>query len=107
MADTSNSRRRFIRIATVGAIGATALGKISIAPAAEKLKEDDPQAKGLGYKHDASEVDTASYPRYEEGQVCANCQLYNGEDGSEWGACSIFQNRLVAASGWCNAWVGS
>ena len=75
------------------------------APSAEpvKLSEDDSQAKAFRYVHDASTIDS-SQPRYQAGQVCANCALYQGADGDEWGACSIFPGKQVKATGWCNVY---
>jgi hypothetical protein len=70
-----------------------------------RLSEDDPMAQALGYKHAAADVDTNAFPRYEAGQVCANCNLYQGEEGEEWGGCTIFPGRLVHADGWCNSWI--
>ncbi|MEO1244834.1 MAG: high-potential iron-sulfur protein [Pseudomonadota bacterium] len=67
------------------------------------LNDDDPQAKALAYVSDAGNVDTATQPRYEEGQACANCALYmGGEDAM--GPCSIFPGRLVHAEGWCSVY---
>jgi hypothetical protein len=74
-----------------------------------RLEESDPVAMALGYVEDANATDTAKFPKRasEEGktQFCDNCALYAGEADSEFAACSIFQNRLVAGKGWCNAWV--
>jgi hypothetical protein len=74
-----------------------------------KLDENDPAAKGLGYKHDATQVDVSKYPRRagEAGatQFCDNCNLYTGDVKAEWGGCRIFPNKLVKGKGWCNAWV--
>lgn len=70
-----------------------------------KLSPDDPQAKALGYKHDAGEVDQSAYPRYEAGQLCSNCALFQGDEGDEWAGCSIFPGRAVNANGWCSAYV--
>lgn len=71
----------------------------------ERLSENDPQAKALSYVHDASKIDSAAQPRYEEGQVCANCALYTGKSGEEWGGCSLFPGKAVNAAGWCSAYV--
>ncbi len=68
-----------------------------------RLSESDPQAQGLGYVHDATTVNTSKYPRYQDGQACANCALYQGGD-AEWGGCSIFPGRLVKATGWCSVY---
>ncbi|MGB5739389.1 MAG: high-potential iron-sulfur protein, partial [Woeseia sp.] len=79
------------------------------APAAQsaampKLMENDPQATALGYVHDSSTVDSAKQPRHQAGQACVNCALYTGADGDEWGGCSIFPGKLVAAAGWCSVY---
>ncbi len=80
-------------------------------PAAETAATDplrlnvaDPQAKTLGYVHDAATVDTASQPRYEAGQACHNCALYQGTAEDEWANCSIFPGRQVKATGWCSVY---
>lgn len=81
------------------------------APQAElvRLTEDDPTADALGYHHDATQVDTTKYPRRAgaEGatQFCHNCSLYQGQEGDEWGGCSLFPGKSVNANGWCNGWV--
>lgn len=69
-----------------------------------RLSEDDPQAKTLGYVHEASSVDQAKYPRFQAGQACSNCALYLGAADSEWGGCSIFPGKAVKATGWCNVY---
>ena len=70
-----------------------------------KLSEDNPQAKALGYRHDAQQVDASNYPRYQAGQLCSNCSLFQASSGDAWGGCSIFPNHLVNADGWCSAYV--
>lgn len=112
MSNESISRRQFLRGSCATAL---ALGGLSAARVAQaepgKLTEDDPTAKALGYKHDASTVDVKAFPKRagEEGmkQFCSNCALWDkaAAEGAEWAGCSLFQNRLVAAKGWCNAWV--
>ncbi len=114
MSKESISRRQFLRGSCATAL---ALGGLSVTGAAhaetEKLTEDDPTAKALGYKHDASSVDVAQFPKRadEAGkkQFCYNCALYDqtAAEGAEWAGCSLFQNRKVAADGWCNAWVAA
>ena len=69
-----------------------------------RLAEDDPQAQSLSYVHDANTVDSAKQPRYKAGQICANCALYTGGEGSEWGGCSIFPGKAVNAAGWCGVY---
>jgi len=78
------------------------------------LDPEGPQAKALGYIHDATKVDTAKWPKRAgaEGakQLCSNCLFYQqgglkaeGAEG-EWGKCAIFADGLVAGNGWCNSW---
>ena len=64
----------------------------------------DPQAVALGYVADATQTDTAKFKRYEAGQSCANCALYQGNADSETGPCPLFVGKSVRAAGWCNAW---
>jgi len=99
------TRRKIIAFS--GAIIATsAMPRIALG--VDKLSEDDPTAIALGYKHDANAVDTARFPKRAgvEGskQLCSNCKLYV-DQGDGWGTCSIFQGKLVAGPGWCNAWI--
>ncbi len=106
MSKSKHFSRRDV-LAAGGAIIASSLIARS-ASAADKVTEDDPTATALGYKHDATTVDTSAWPKRagEEGakQFCNNCALYM-DQGDGWGACSIFQGRLVNGNGWCNAWI--
>lgn len=69
------------------------------------LSESDPTAQGLGYKTDAARVDKAKFPKYQAGQTCANCQLFQGKPGDMTGPCTIYGGKLVNAKGWCSAYV--
>ncbi|MDH3533663.1 MAG: high-potential iron-sulfur protein [Gammaproteobacteria bacterium] len=69
-----------------------------------EVSEEDPTAKSLGYRHDAANIDSSQYPRYQAGQVCGNCALFLGNDGEEWAGCSIFPGKLVNTSGWCSVY---
>ena len=69
-----------------------------------QLAEDDPQARALAYTHDASTVDADSQPRYQAGQLCRNCALYQGNEDDEWAGCSIFPGKLVNGAGWCSVY---
>jgi len=109
MGDTfsGQARRHFLKLATasVAATPICAARLARFAYAQERVEEDDELAQQLGYKHDASEVDPNEWPDYAEGHICANCQLYQGEEGAEWGPCEIFGGKLVAATGWCASWL--
>lgn len=69
-----------------------------------KLAESNPQAQALGYKADSSSVDAGRFPNHAADQVCANCTLFAGEAGQDWGPCGIFPGNQVNSSGWCSAW---
>lgn len=106
MSNSTKFTRRDV-LAAGGAIIASSIIARS-ATAQDKVTEDDPTAVALGYAHDASAVDTAKWAKRAgpEGakQFCNNCALYQ-DNGDGWGACSIFQGRLVNGDGWCNAWI--
>ena len=108
MADriSQQPRRRFLKLATAGVAAAPFGGMLVMrrARAQEKVSEDEELAKQLGYKEDASKVDASQWPTYEKGQTCANCQLFHGEKGAEWGACDLFGGKLAHAQGWCSGW---
>jgi hypothetical protein len=88
--------------ASVASTAALPIGARADAPT---LAENDPTAQALGYKMDASKVDKAKFPRYQTGQTCANCQLYQGKPGSAEGPCPTYGGKLVNAKGWCNSYV--
>ena len=69
-----------------------------------QLSEDDPQAKSLGYVHDAASIDGAKQPRFKAGQACSNCALYQGKADAAWAGCSIFPGKAVAGAGWCTVY---
>ena len=105
----STTRRKFIRstalIAAVPAVGtavsAQADNHLTL------IDEADPSAAALGYRHDATQVDTTKYPKKAgpEGakQLCLNCSLYQPKTDAI-GGCQIFPGKNVAAQGWCNVW---
>jgi High potential iron-sulfur protein len=71
--------------------------------ATEKVDENAPTAKALNYRHDASEVKD---PKRTPAQVCSSCQFYAVDrQSTSWAPCSVFQNKLVAANGWCSSWI--
>lgn len=92
-----------VRTDSVSTIDTAVAGSQTLA----KLEETDTAAKALGYRHSAATVDGSAYPRYQPGHACANCNLFQPNVGSiaGWGGCSIFPNKLVNASGWCNAYI--
>lgn len=101
------ARRRFLALAAAGSAAVAAGGALPRrALAQERVDPASDLARQLAYVEDAGQVDAEAYPSYEDGQVCANCQLYNAEQAADgWGPCAAFGNSLVAAGGWCSAWV--
>jgi hypothetical protein len=83
----------------------SALGLCAQAQAQAVLAENDPQAVALGYKADASKVDKAKQPKFAAGQLCNNCNFYQGKVSDETAACPLFGGKKVAGKGWCSAWV--
>ena len=98
----STTRRTFLMTLSAGTAGLS-LGAHAQAPA--MVDETNPQAAALGYVADATKADTKKFPKYAAGQMCGNCQLYQGKPADATGPCSLFPNKLVASKGWCSAWV--
>lgn len=104
------NRRNFLRMGLTAGSGALALTAIPIhLAAADEVSEDEPLAQAMGYRADATTVDTAKFPKRAgdagANQFCHSCALFAGKPEDESAPCSIFQNRLVKGAGWCNAWV--
>ena len=89
------NRRKFLKLTGSGLIGLTLGGVALRANAQEKVSEDDPTAMALQYVHESAVEDAH----------CENCMYVQGEDGQEWRPCAIFPGKVVAAKGWCSAWL--
>ncbi|MBT9488778.1 MAG: high-potential iron-sulfur protein [Rubrivivax sp.] len=96
------SRRQFIQIIPVA--GAALVGARGAFAQAALVKEDDAQAKALGYVADAGKTDKAKYKQYAAGQACSNCALYQGKAADAAGGCALFPGKQVAGKGWCSAY---
>ncbi len=101
-----NSRRNFLFKLAVSASAPVALGSKLLAqatppPPPAKVQESDPVAQALGYKEDTTKVDAAKYPNHKPDQKCSGCALYTGKAGDKEGPCTVFQNKIVTADGWC------
>lgn len=94
------NRRNFVIQSLLG-VGAMATGGLALA---EEVKETDAQATALGYKANATKVDTKKFPTYAAGKNCGGCALYQGKAGAALGGCALFAGKQVAAAGWCSAW---
>lgn len=97
----TTNRRQFMKV-SVASVAALATAKVAYAQ--PMLEESNAQAKALGYVSDFKKVDTAKFPKYKEGQLCSNCQLYAAKSDTA-GTCTAFPGKLVAGEGWCNLWV--
>jgi hypothetical protein len=101
-------RRSFIKAMVVGA----AVAPLAVQPARRATAADttpvldvnDPTAKALAYVADASSVDVKNYPKYQPGQKCSNCSLWQGEPTDKLGGCELVLGQYVLGTGWCKAW---
>jgi hypothetical protein len=88
-------RRAFLKLSGSTLIGVT-LGGIALrVNAQEKITLDDPTAVALKYVHQSA----------VDGEYCKNCAYIQGEEQAQWPPCSLFAGKLVAAEGWCSAWI--
>jgi len=90
------SRRKFLMIACT--LPVIPFVSQRVEAAFPLLSERAAEAKALHYKSDVSRV---KHPKYQKGQICANCQLFNPLDNG----CVLFSSNSVAPEGWCQAWV--
>lgn len=106
------SRRSFLQILTTSAVAVSLLNVTklfavdmkTLPKGAKALDEKAPMANALGYKHEASKVDTKRYKKFVAGQNCANCAQYVKKN-EQWGECKIIKGGLVTAEGWCNSYL--
>ncbi|GEA09817.1 high-potential iron-sulfur protein [Alteromonas sp. KUL49] len=91
----SVNRRNFLKMSGATLIGLTC-GSVALrSQAQELLQTSDPTAQALKY-----------VPKSEvAGSMCSNCMYIQGNEGDENRPCAIFPGKLVAADGWCSAWV--
>jgi hypothetical protein len=99
----SLSRRAFIENSAI-LIATAAVSDAAWPDSAPTLSESDPTALALGYKANASTVETAKFAQYAPGQSCSSCALYHGSAGSSAGPCAIFAGKTVSAKGWCSSY---
>lgn len=106
MTDTNMTRRGFVGAAVAVIPVAAIFASRDAAAQANlpKLDLNDPIAKALMYTHDAASVDKAKAPNFKAGSSCASCLQIQGTSG-DWRPCTAFPGKLVAAKGWCSAWV--
>ena len=101
-----HTRRSFLKNITTLGLGIGLFTKIArAADAPAKLEESDSIAVALGYKHDTTKVSRKKFPKHKPSQICAECPFYTGKSGEDWGPCAAVGGKLVAAKGWCIAYV--
>jgi len=92
------SRRSLIKTLVTGTM-AVPLVNLTQAEEPPLLNENDTAAKSMHYVSDVSRAKDA-----KPGSKCANCSLYTGDSKSTQAVCSLFGNKQVMATGWCEAW---
>ncbi len=96
------TRRHFVIHSAVGLTTCAGV-PLAYAMAGPVTDEKDPKALALGYKADASKIDTSKFPTYAAGQVCANCSSFQGKPGIAAGPCPQMPKPVLSA-GWCSAY---
>ena len=89
------NRRSFLKMSGATLIGLTCGSAALRSHAQEQLQSTDPTAQALKYVPKS----------VVEGAMCSNCMYIQGNAGDENRPCAIFPGKLVAADGWCSAWV--
>lgn len=97
------TNRRVFMMQVVAATGATLATGVS--QAKTRIDENNAEAASVGYKIDATKVDTKRFPKYKVGEKCNNCMAWLSKPTDAWGECSLFDNKLVAAPGWCSSYI--
>ena len=98
-----DNRRRTLLFAAPAVVLGLAASRDALAQT--KLTEADPTATALGYKEDASKVDTAKFKNIVKGSNCSNCNFFQGAATAPTAPCAAFGGKLVVSKGWCTAWV--
>lgn len=99
-------RRILLRSISTAAVATVAGIPVSLFAAPQKVDPKEAQAVSLGYVEDSKKADNKKFPKHDASQRCENCQFFMTAQQTEgYAPCSIFGNRLVAAPGWCSAWV--
>jgi len=107
MSDPANrqARRRFLKIAVVGAavapVAASLLPRIARADEPH-LDPNDATAKALGYTEDAATA--KGNPAYKAGSACSTCNFFKGHSELAYAPCDLFPGKAVSTKGWCASW---
>lgn len=107
MSDPANrqARRRFLKIAVVGAavapVAASLLPRIARADEPH-LDPNDATAKALGYTEDAATA--KGNPAFKAGSACVSCNFFKGHSELAYAPCDLFPGKAVSSKGWCASW---
>jgi hypothetical protein len=99
--ENNEGRRRFLKLAGGTVAAAAVIGVVPGLVRAQDLPHlstSDPTATALNYVEDASKSTNA---KHKAGDVCANCQFFQGKAGDAYGPCQLFPGKAVASKGWC------
>ena len=99
----SVTNRRVFMMKVVAATGATLASGAS--QAKTRIDENAAEAAAVGYRLDVTKVDAKRYPKYKAGEKCANRMAWLNKPTDAWGECSLFDNKFVAAPGWCSSYL--
>lgn len=99
------NRRAFLGLCGAAALAAIPVRVLSQTPAA-KLDLKDPTAVALGYVENTAQLTAAKEPGFKAGSYCDNCKLYaKAQEKAGYAPCAAVGGKLVAAKGWCRAYV--
>lgn len=107
MSDPANSqaRRRFLKIAVVGAaiapVAANLLPRVARA-ADPHVDPKDQTAQALGYTEDAATA--KGDPSYKADSSCVSCNFFKGHSEMAYAPCDLFPGKEVSSKGWCRSW---
>ena len=97
----TQSNRRVFMMRVVAAGGVLTAASVQ---AKTRITEKDPEAAAVGYTLDATKVDARRFPKFKAGQTCNNCMAWASKPTEAWGECTLFDNKFVAAPGWCSSY---
>ncbi len=99
------TRRVFMLRSAACCAAAAAMAPLAQAANLKRVEESEPKAASLGYRHDATKVDTKRFPKYKAGEKCTNCMAWLGKASDAWSECDLMPDRLVSGTGWCSSYV--
>ena len=104
------NRRNFLKLGVKAGGGALALTAIPIhLVAADEVSEGEPLAQAMGYKADASTVDTAKFPsalpKAATASSATTAPFTRAPPTTRRRPAASSRTARCRGAGWCNAWV--